>query len=174
MSQKSISHPQGADIPDESELQRRIIDVLDENQLMSLATLRSDGWPQVTVVNYFRDGRALYFLAARDSQKFQNIEHDPRVSIAIGGGLDHDGCVRAVSMSARVAEVVQAHRISEINALIRARPPERPFMPHPTSNSIAVFEARPEVVSLVDYSTPPGRRDLVRIVDAWRVERLGP
>lgn len=167
MSQKSASDPTAAD---SAEVKRRIVEILDANHLMSLATNRADGWPQVTLVNYFRDGRALYFLAARDSQKVRNIERDPRVSIAIGGMQDHD--FAGLSMAARVSEVTQAYRIAEINSLIQARPAGLSFQPHPSSHSVAVLEARPEVVSLIDYTHPPGHRDLVRVVDDWRVESL--
>lgn len=166
--------PAGPPTPDAQAIQRAIVEILDGNQLMSLATNRSDGWPQATAVNYLRDGRALYFLVARDSQKFENISRDPRVAISIFDVANSTPAVRALSMSARITEVVGAHRIGEINALIQNRSSERRFTPHPSNPSVAVLEARPELVSVVDYSTPPGRQDLVRIVDEWRVERAAP
>lgn len=172
MTAKSLSEPAGIDGADDRELQRLIIEILDENRLMSIAANRPDGWPQVTVVNYLRQGRALYFVVARDSQKLANIGRDPRVSIAVGGGAGPGAPVRGLSMAARVSEVVEPDRIEELNRLIWGRPAEAAFTPHPSSANVAVLEARPQIVSLIDYATPPGRRVLVRIVDDWRVERV--
>jgi hypothetical protein len=36
-----------------------ILSILDENRIMSLATLRANGWPQVTMVGYAHDDLAL-------------------------------------------------------------------------------------------------------------------
>ena len=43
-------------------LRRKILKVLEDNRIMSIATLRSDGWPQVTTVGFAHDGLTLYFL----------------------------------------------------------------------------------------------------------------
>lgn len=172
MSAKSVSTPVEIDGADEHEIQRLIIEILDENRLMSLGVNREDGWPQVTMVNYLRQGRALYFVVARDSQKFANISRDSRVSIAIGGGAGQEAPVRGLSMAARVSELLEPERITELNKLIWSRPAEAAFTPHPSSANVAVLEARPQIVSVIDYTTPPGRRVLVRVIDDWRVERV--
>lgn len=159
---------------DPAALQRTIVEILDAAQIMSLATIRPDGWPQVTHVNFLRDGHALYFLVSRDSQKLGNIQRDSRVSIAIADIRSGGETVRGLSMSARVSEIIQPHRITQINTLIHQRPAERRFTPHPSGFSVAVLEARPELVSVIDYTKPPGRRHLVRIVEDWRVETIDP
>ena len=66
---------------DES-LKRRILELLDRHRVMSIATLRPDGWPQVTTVGYVNVGLTLYFLCGRDSQKAANLARDDRVSLA--------------------------------------------------------------------------------------------
>ena len=66
---------------DES-LKRRILELLDRHRVMSIATLRPDGWPQVTTVGYANVGLTLYFLCGRDSQKAANLARDDRVSLA--------------------------------------------------------------------------------------------
>ncbi|MDP3852450.1 pyridoxamine 5'-phosphate oxidase family protein [Phenylobacterium sp.] len=174
MTAKDAHPPVEIDGADEHEIQRLIIEILDENRLMSIGVNRPDGWPQVTVVNYLRQGRALYFVVARDSQKFANISRDSRVSIAIGGGAGREAPVRGLSMAARVSEVLEPDRIEQLNKLIWSRPAEAAFTPHPSSANVAVLEARPQIVSVIDYATPPGRRVLVRVVDEWRVERVSP
>jgi general stress protein 26 len=157
--------PQAAD---EASLQARILSVLDSRHLMALATNRPDGWPQVTLVNYFRREHALYFVVATDSQKFANITRDPRVSIAIGGGAAGP---YSLSMSAHATEVRDFELIERLNKTIQALPPESGFTPHPGASSIVLLEAQPQIITLVDYSTPPGHRELLEVVEHWQIQR---
>lgn len=161
--------PHGANASTEDRLKAAIVETLDDNQLMCVATNRSDGWPQATIVNYLRHGPALYFLVARQSQKFANIVRDPRVSIAVGRPPSGPGPVRGLSIAARAAEVTDPHRIEALNQVIWARPDARRFAPHPSSANVAVFEARPELIAITDYSEPPGQTHLVRVVEDWSV-----
>ena len=43
-------------------LRQQILGLLDRHRLMTIATNRSDGWPQATTVGYVNDGLTLYFL----------------------------------------------------------------------------------------------------------------
>ena len=43
-------------------IHRRIVEILDRERIMTLATVRPDGWPQATTVGYVNDGLSLYFL----------------------------------------------------------------------------------------------------------------
>ncbi|CAN5584389.1 pyridoxamine 5'-phosphate oxidase family protein [soil metagenome] len=155
---------------DEAALRARVLAVIDGRHLMALATNRADGWPQVTLVNYLRQDRALYFVVARDSQKFANVTRDPRVSIAIGGGPD---APYSLSMAAHVTAVDDFGVIDRLNRSIWALPPEAGFTPHPSASSIVVLQARPEIISLVDYTTPPGHRELLNVGENWTVRRQG-
>lgn len=146
--------------------------ILVDHHLMSLATLRPDGWPQVTIVNYLADGLALYFLVARDSQKLANIRRDPRVSIAIGA--EAGGAARGLSMAATVIEVEADHHIEALNRRIWMRTETEPFTPHPASHDVAVLRAAPRYVSLIDYDRPPGRTALYAVATDWRLEPVGP
>lgn len=141
--------------------QDRINTVLDENHVMSLATNRPDGWPQVTPVNYLHHGGALYFVVARSSQKLANIQRDGRVSIAIGGTGKSRG--RGLSMSARVTEVCDVGRIAQFNGLLWSTPVGAAFSPHPMANSVAVLMATPQIISLIDYMQPPGNVETVAL-----------
>ena len=65
-------------------MEQPAIEILNANRIMSIATVRPDGWPQTTIVGYANEGFRLYFLIYRTSQKFENISRDDRVSISIG------------------------------------------------------------------------------------------
>lgn len=64
-------------------IRRKILTQLDQHRTMRIATLRPDGWPQVTTVGYANESLSLYFLCGPDSQKAKNLARDDRVSLAI-------------------------------------------------------------------------------------------
>jgi PPOX class probable F420-dependent enzyme len=153
----------GLDLSAEA-LGKRALQILAENRIMALATLRPDGWPQATMVGYVHDGLVLYFAISRDSQKLANMARDPRVSIAIG---HHDEVgPRGLSLAATVSEVTDADAVRRLNALILERYPEQMVFT-PSGASIAVMKALPVVISLID---PAGGQDKPLLL---RVDRGG-
>jgi Predicted flavin-nucleotide-binding protein len=147
-----------------------VCDILDQSHVLSLATNRADGWPHVTMVNYLRIGPAIYFVIARESQKFSNIQRDDRVGIAVTAS-GRQGML-GLSIAARVEEVAHPHQIAEINRAIFDRAAKSGFNPHPTSQLVAVMRARPEIITLIEYAEPPGRRRHFQAVEDWRLEPL--
>lgn len=87
-------------------IRNQILALLDQHRIMTIATLRPDGWPQATTVGYVNEGLTLYFLCGLDSQKAANLARDDRVSLAI----DHDTpdlmAITGLSMAARAQAVV--------------------------------------------------------------------
>jgi nitroimidazol reductase NimA-like FMN-containing flavoprotein (pyridoxamine 5'-phosphate oxidase superfamily) len=55
-------------------LRSTILEVLCRHHTMTLATIRPDGYPQATTVNYIHDDFALYFATDATSQKSGNME----------------------------------------------------------------------------------------------------
>lgn len=45
----------------DEEIRRKILTLFDQHRIMTIATLRQDGWPQATTVGYGNDGLTLYF-----------------------------------------------------------------------------------------------------------------
>ncbi len=62
---------------------KKILALLDQHRIMTVATLRPDGWPQATTVGYVNEGLTLYFLCGLDSQKAKNLARDNRISLTI-------------------------------------------------------------------------------------------
>jgi hypothetical protein len=156
--------------PAAADLKAVVLQVLDENRTMAMATLREDGWPQTTLVGFVHDDLTLYCIVSRQSQKLRNIRRDPRVSIAIGRHAAPGGAVRGLSMAARVEEVTQFHEIERLNALAHARDPKLVIFA-PRDSNAAVLRVRPEVVSLVDEA-----RGVVQpvLLDARQRTELSP
>ncbi len=138
----------------------KILELLQENRIMSVATMRPDGWPQATMVGYVHDDLTLYFVVARISQKLANIAHDGRISIALGHYAPNR--LRGISMAARAAEVTDLAEIERLNAMVLERYPEQ-CMFSPRETSVAVLRAMPVVVSVIDLARAPGEPELVEI-----------
>jgi general stress protein 26 len=145
------------------------LELLDENRVMTVATMRSDGWPQATIVGYVHDDLTLYFSVARSSQKLANIVRDPRVSIALGH--DTPNRLRGLSMAANAAEVDSQAEIDQLNALILDRYPEQ-IMFAPREVSAAIVRATPFIVSVIDLGKGPGEPKLVELPNATTVHRV--
>src|SRR6185369_16829482 len=96
----------------DEDIRQKILSLLDQHRIMTIATLRPDGWPQATTVGYANDGLTLYFLCGPNSQKASNLERDDRVSLTI----DHDTPqvmeITGLSMAAH-AQVVMDQTESE-------------------------------------------------------------
>src|SRR6476620_4059267 len=104
----------------DDEIRKKILGLLDDHRIMSIATLRPDGWPQATTVGYANEGLTLYFLCGLDSQKAANLARDDRVSLTI----DHDTPkileITGLSMAAHAREVAdpaEATRVLRMLAL---------------------------------------------------------
>ncbi|MDO9219792.1 MAG: pyridoxamine 5'-phosphate oxidase family protein, partial [Thiobacillus sp.] len=108
----------------DEEIRNQILALLDQHRIMTIATLRPDGWPQATTVGYVNEGLTLYFLCGLDSQKAANLARDDRVSLAI----DHDTpdlmAITGLSMAARAQAVVDRDEASRILGLFPLKYPE--------------------------------------------------
>lgn len=164
MAQDQTLPPAGSPTPPEA----RVSGMLARHHLMSVATLRPDGWPQATVVNYLADGLTLYFLVAQDSQKRANIAADPRVSIAIGD--DAQGPPQGLSLAGLATQVDDPFWVEALNRRIWGTPEFARFEPHPSGQGVTLLRFKPQWVSLIDYGSPPGRIQLFAVRQDWRLE----
>ncbi len=147
------------------EFKRRIVDLLDEHRIMTVATNRPDGWPQATVVGYANDGLIIYSFVARDSQKFANIMRDPRVSLAIARDYPQPLQIKGLSIAAQAVVIEDKGEIDHANEILLRRYPEYKVMPRPDPAAVPMLRVTPEVVSILDYSKGFGHTDLVRVND---------
>ena len=90
----------------DEEIRQKILTLLDQHRIMTLATLRPDGWPQATTVGYANDGLTLYFLCAPESQKAANLARDDRVSLTIDHDTPQVMDITGLSMAAHATVVV--------------------------------------------------------------------
>jgi len=147
----------------EATLKPKIQALLDQHRTMRIATLRPDGWPQVTTVGYANEGFAIYFLCGKDSQKAFNLAHDNRVSLAIDDDTPQVMDITGLSMAARAEAVNDTAEGEKALRLMAQRYPEQKSMPGPlpTPADVRIFRLTPTVISLLDYSKGFGHTDLV-------------
>ena len=149
------------------EIRQKILALLDQHRIMTVATLRPDGWPQATTVGYVNEGMTLYFLCGLDSQKAKNLARDNRLSLTI----DHDTpdmmAITGLSMAARAQPVedrAEAEKVLRMLPLKYADAPPLPdSMKMPTPDEVRLFRLTPVVVSVLDYTKGFGHTDLVTL-----------
>ena len=146
-------------------LERKILGLLDGHRIMTLATLRPDGWPQATTVGYVNQGMTIWFLCGLESQKAQNLARDNRVSLTI----DHDTPdlmgITGLSMAARafrVTDPVEGQKVIDMLPLkYPDAPPSTAGMQMPKPGEVALFRLQPVVISVLDYTKGFAHTDLV-------------
>lgn len=146
----------------DDQIKQQILSVMNAHRVMTIATVRADGWPQATTVGYAHEGLTLYFLCGLDSQKAQNLARDDRVSITI----DHDEPqvmkITGLSLAARAVRISDEKEAQRVMGLLIARYPQQSENPGelPPASAVAIFKATPEVISLLDYSKGFGHTEL--------------
>lgn len=146
----------------DKEIRQTILSLLEQHRILTLATLRPDGWPQATTVGYGNDGLTLYFLCGRESQKAANLAFDDRVSLTI----DHDTPqvmeIKGLSMAARAREVTDPAELAKAGRLLMAKyPPQVGAPPMPDATDVRIFRITPMVISVLDYAKGFAHTDLV-------------
>ena len=151
-------------------LYRKILKLLDDHRVMSLATLRADGWPQATTVGYVSDGLMIYFMCGKDSQKARNLARDSRVSLTIDSDASDPMAICGLSMAARATPVTDQEQVRRtMLALLPKKYPEYAKMIGQLDLSqVAIFRVAPEVISVLDYTKGFGHTDLVPVSAADR------
>jgi nitroimidazol reductase NimA-like FMN-containing flavoprotein (pyridoxamine 5'-phosphate oxidase superfamily) len=149
----------------DAEIKNKISTLLDQHRIMTVATLRPDGWPQATTVGYANDGLTLYFLCGPDSQKAANLAQDDRVSLTI----DHDTPqvmeITGLSMADRAQAVVDPTEANKALRMLLMKYPEQFAIPGPMPkpNEVKIFRVTPIVISVLDYTKGFGHADLVTV-----------
>jgi nitroimidazol reductase NimA-like FMN-containing flavoprotein (pyridoxamine 5'-phosphate oxidase superfamily) len=147
----------------DEEIRTKILTLLDQHRIMTIATLRPDGWPQATTVGYVNEGLTLYFLCGLDSQKAANLARDDRVSLTI----DHDTpdlmAITGLAMAAHAQAVTDSAESGRVLRMLPLKYPEQvPLpVPMPTPEDVRIFRVTPAVISVLDYSKGFGHTDLV-------------
>ncbi|HVU29661.1 MAG TPA: pyridoxamine 5'-phosphate oxidase family protein [Sphingomicrobium sp.] len=144
-------------------MEQPALQILNDNRIMSIATVRPDGWPQSTIVGYANEGWRLYFLVYRTSQKFHNISLDDRISVSIGHEPRELHDIKAVYAGCRARELTETKEKSHAWQLLAARHPNLTDLAPPQDDAVATMVAECRHVSVLDYSIGLGHSESLTI-----------
>ena len=143
-------------------LRDEILSILAGANDLTLATVRTDGYPQATTVSYAHEGLAVYFGCSEHSQKAQNIARNPKVSFTVNLPYENWGEIRGLSAGGRAHRLTDPQEIEQAGHLLLRKFPEGVAEYAPGGlEGIALFRIVPEVISVLDYRKGFGHTDLV-------------
>jgi len=137
----------------------KAIRILDGHRLMAISTVRSDGWPQTTIVGYSNIGLIIYFMIFRASQKFANIAKDNRVSIAVSPEPRNLTELQAVYAGATAAEVLDPAERDQAWKLLVERHPNLADYELPPMDAAALMRANCKYLAVLDYASSWGEAE---------------
>ena len=147
----------------DEDIRKKILALLDQHRIMTIATLRPDGWPQATTVGYANEGLTLYFLCGPDSQKAANLSRDDRVSLTIDQDTPQVMEITGFSMAAHAQVVTDPTEAEKALRMLMLKYPQQDSIPlmMPTPADVRIFRVMPTVISVLDYSKGFAHTDLV-------------
>lgn len=147
----------------DAKLSARILDVLKRHHFLTLATIRPDGYPQATIVNYVHDDLTIYFATDATSQKAGNIQLNDKVSVAIASETQDAYKLRSLSLSGTAKRVIDAERLQNLRIRLFQELPEAKRLAPEDAKQLAVFAITPVAVCLVEYASGYGKTYLVEL-----------
>lgn len=144
-------------------LKSLILEIVAKHRVLTLATLRPDGWPQATTVGYAAEGMTIYFLCGADSQKAANLTHCNKVSLTIDDDADEMFALKGLSMAATAEFIDDPARTARIFRALVGKYPQAKDMPEPAPGTVRYVRLTPKVISVLDYSKGFGHTDLVTV-----------
>ena len=145
------------------ELRGKILSILARHNNMTVATMRPDGYPQVTTVGYANDGMTIYFGCGAGAQKVRNIAHDPRVSAAIDEDHENWNEIEGISFAGKAERVTDPTEIARVASLFLAKFPQIAAFSTDDRASTVIYRIEPHVISVLDYSKDFGHHELVTL-----------
>lgn len=134
-----------------------ILNLLSRHNIMTIATIRPDGFPQATMVYYINQGLTLYFATDPASQKAGNIKLNNKISAAIADEIENPNKLKALSLSGTAVRVTDSRRARDVQtSLFRAVPGAKRLAPI-EADQLVVYSITPIAISLVDYSHGYGK-----------------
>ena len=144
-------------------MEQPAITILNANRIMTIATVRPDGWPQTTMVGYANEGFRLYFLIYRTSQKFDNIARDDRVAISVGHEPRELRDIKAVYAACRARELTDLAEKSHAWKLLAERHPNLTDLAPPGTDEVVTMCADCKNPSVLDYSQGLGHTETLTV-----------
>lgn len=148
------------------------IRILNTHQTMAISTVRPDGWPQTTIVGYANRGFEIVFLIYRAGQKWANIQHDDRISIAVASEPLELNRLQAVYAGAHAKEITDEHEREDAWKQLMQRHANLAGSQIPEATEAVFMRARCKYVSVLDFTQGLGHREQFTVDDRGNVAGL--
>ena len=142
---------------------RFILEQLKTNRIMSLATVRPDGYPQATTVTYANDGLTLYFACDRNGQKVRNLRRSSKVSLTINKDTANWKKITGLSMGATAKVLARPADTQHALALLSRKFKDMRSLSEEDLAETVFVRVQPKVISMLDYRHEFGWTKLVRV-----------
>lgn len=130
--------------------------ILDGANELALATLRADGSPHITTVNFASDGLIIYLATAIDSQKAHGMGLDGRVSLALNLPNTHWKNVQGLSIDGDAEILRDVAELALASALLLTKVPAyKVLITEPRTQpwpGMLFIKIRPRLLTLLDYT----------------------
>ena len=146
-------------------MEHEAIKILNTHGTMAISTVRPDGWPQTTVVGYANRGFDIVFMIFRSGQKFANIQHDDRISIAVASQTTNIEELQAVYAGAHAKEITEESERQEAWRQLLQRHANLSGFSMPEGSEAVFMRARCQYISVLDYTQGIGHREQLVIED---------
>ena len=143
--------------------ERFVLDMLASHNILTLATVRDDGWPQATTVGYVNHGLLIYVMTFPEAQKVANIKYDPRVSLTVDREEPNWSKIKALSMAAMAEFVTEPGEIQLVSELMLEKFPQINEMREPDPSEVTILRLTPKVISILNYEKGFGHEELVEV-----------
>ena len=145
-------------------MQEKAVQILNDNRIMAVATVRQDGWPQTTIVGNANEGILIYFAISRSSQKLANIESDNRVSLAVARDFHDPKSITGLSIAAYASAITDPDQRNRALRLLLEQHPGLKRLEVPTiSDEMVLMRAAPAIITIIDYSKGFGHSDVLTV-----------
>jgi nitroimidazol reductase NimA-like FMN-containing flavoprotein (pyridoxamine 5'-phosphate oxidase superfamily) len=149
------------------------ISILNANRIMAISTVRPDGWPQTTVVGYANRGFDIFFLIFRKSQKYANIQHDARVSVAVAPEPADLEELKAVYAGLVAEEITSLQERDEAWRLLMERHANLAGFQMPDASEAVFMRGKCRHVSMLDFTQSMGHREQFTVAGSGVVTDAG-
>jgi nitroimidazol reductase NimA-like FMN-containing flavoprotein (pyridoxamine 5'-phosphate oxidase superfamily) len=144
-------------------MEQPAITILNAHRIMAVSTVRPDGWPQTTIVGYANSGFDIYFLIFRAGQKYANIQHEPRISLAVGAEPHAMEDLKAVYAGAIASEITDPAETERAWTLLRERHPNLADFYRPDASEAVLMRASCKHLSILDFSQGLGHTEALSL-----------
>jgi hypothetical protein len=134
---------------------------------LTLASIRPDGTPHASTVNFANSGLTVYLAVAIDCQKAHNIQHSSRVAFTANTAYRSWAEIRGLSIDASARLVTGVEELSLVSELLLQKYPEfSVVISNPAQRpwpGMLFIRCDPSCISLLDYTKGFGHTEYFQI-----------